>query len=274
MSPRNENRNEGTFVCSPGTRIGTRVRSPKPPFYETAFKVLSPGEQSRFAVRNDSNRHWLAMISNCTIRIVRPKTVRIAVKALRCFTFKIGFKSRDSIHSARAKRDFANLTLFWVKNCQNIKIKLARCLILSVAGFDQTLWRPSCRETARVSTARVVRGVSPGVPQSWQWGATRGQSFLLRKTGKASDCAKHRGAKRDFALCPVGAPQGDVLVRSGWENSVNMPSVLANTSTNPSQEYTLFFRKRKIRDFAGPVGDTPKVTLRKSCLAPTDSLAI
>ena len=81
--------------------------------------------------------------------------------------------------SARAKRDFANVTLLWVKNCQNMKIKLARCLMLGVAGFDQSLWRPSCRETARVSTARVAQGVSPGVPQ---WGATRGQSFSLRKT--------------------------------------------------------------------------------------------
>ena len=114
-----------------------------------------------------------------------------------------------------------------------MKIKLARCLILSVAGFDQILWRPSCRETARVSTVRVVRGVSPGVPR---WGATRGQSFLLRK---------HRGAKRDFALCPVGAPSGDVL-----ENSVNMPSVLANTSTDTSQEH-------KTRDFAGTPPKSP-----------------
>ena len=63
---------------------------------------------------------------------------------------------------------------------------------------------------------------------------------------------------------PWRAPQGDVLVHSGWENSVNMLSVLANTSTDNSQEYTL------LRDFAGPVGDTPKVTLRKSCLAPAD----
>ena len=42
--PRNENRNEGTFACSPGTKIGTRVHSPKPPFYKTA--LLSPGEYS------------------------------------------------------------------------------------------------------------------------------------------------------------------------------------------------------------------------------------
>ena len=42
MFPRNENRNEGTFACSPGTRTGTRVRSPKPRFYETA--LLSPSE--------------------------------------------------------------------------------------------------------------------------------------------------------------------------------------------------------------------------------------
>ena len=38
MFPRNENRNEGTFACSPGTR----AHSPKPPFYETA--LLSPSE--------------------------------------------------------------------------------------------------------------------------------------------------------------------------------------------------------------------------------------
>ena len=30
--------------CSPGTKTGTRVRSPKPPFYETA--LLSPSELS------------------------------------------------------------------------------------------------------------------------------------------------------------------------------------------------------------------------------------
>ena len=35
--PRNENRNEGTFACSPGTKTGTRAHSPKPPFYETAL---------------------------------------------------------------------------------------------------------------------------------------------------------------------------------------------------------------------------------------------
>ena len=31
MFPRNENRNEGTFACSPGTETGTRVRSDVPP---------------------------------------------------------------------------------------------------------------------------------------------------------------------------------------------------------------------------------------------------
>ena len=45
MFPRNENRNEGTFACCPGTKTGTRVHSPKPPFYETA--LLSPGDSSR-----------------------------------------------------------------------------------------------------------------------------------------------------------------------------------------------------------------------------------
>ena len=41
-SPGTKSRNEGTFACSPGTKTGTRVHSPKPPFYETA--LLSPGE--------------------------------------------------------------------------------------------------------------------------------------------------------------------------------------------------------------------------------------
>ena len=39
--PPNENRNEGTFGCSPGTKTGTRVRSTKPPFYETTLLSLS-----------------------------------------------------------------------------------------------------------------------------------------------------------------------------------------------------------------------------------------
>ena len=38
----NENRNEGTFACSPRTKTGMRVRSPKPPFYKTA--LLSPSD--------------------------------------------------------------------------------------------------------------------------------------------------------------------------------------------------------------------------------------
>ena len=42
MFPQNEKRNEGTFACSLGTKTGTRVHSPKPPFYETA--LLSPSE--------------------------------------------------------------------------------------------------------------------------------------------------------------------------------------------------------------------------------------
>ena len=58
--PRNENRNEGTFGCSPGTKTGTslnegtfacspgpktgtRAHSPKPLFYENA--LLSPSEK-------------------------------------------------------------------------------------------------------------------------------------------------------------------------------------------------------------------------------------
>ena len=40
MFPQNENRNEGTFACSPRTKTGTRVHSPNPPFHATA--LLSP----------------------------------------------------------------------------------------------------------------------------------------------------------------------------------------------------------------------------------------
>ena len=60
MFARNENRNEGTFVCSPGTKgwnegtfacsprtkTGTRAHSPKPPSYETA--LLSPSDFGRY----------------------------------------------------------------------------------------------------------------------------------------------------------------------------------------------------------------------------------
>ena len=49
--------------------------------------------ESQFAVHNDSNRLRCATNSNRTIRIARPKTVRIAVKALPFLHFKKGFKS-------------------------------------------------------------------------------------------------------------------------------------------------------------------------------------
>ena len=42
-SPGTKNRNEGTFACSPGTKTGTRAHSPKPPFHEAA--LLSPGDK-------------------------------------------------------------------------------------------------------------------------------------------------------------------------------------------------------------------------------------
>ena len=102
----------------------------------------------------------------------------------------------------------------------------------------------------------MVRGVSPrGAPM----GRHEGAELLTAQNIRVPN-----------VTLPSAPWQRDVLVPSGWENSVNMPSVLANTSTGPSQEYTVFFQKTKIRDFAGPVGDTPKVTLRKSCLAPAE----
>ena len=64
MFPRNENRNEGTFGCSPGTNAGARVHShvprerkpergyirQKPPFYETALYL--PVNQSIYLHRS------------------------------------------------------------------------------------------------------------------------------------------------------------------------------------------------------------------------------
>ena len=48
MFSQNENRNEGMFACSPRTKTGTRVHSPKPPFYETA--LLSHNERKSMLV--------------------------------------------------------------------------------------------------------------------------------------------------------------------------------------------------------------------------------
>ena len=114
--------------------------------------------------------------------------------------------------SAGAKRDFA-----LGQKLPKYEIKLARCLFLSVAGFDQTLWRPPCRETAPVSTARVVRGVSPGVPQ---WGAPMGAELLTaQNTGVPNTTLRS---------APWSALRGRLgTLRLG--NSVNMPmpSVLA-----------------------------------------------
>ena len=48
-------------------------------------------------------------------------------------------------------------------------------------------------------------------------------------------------------------------MHSDWENSVTMPSVLANTSTEHSQEYTLLFQtKRKSGILPDPLGTPPK----------------
>ena len=45
----------------------------------------------------------------------------------RCTHKKIPKDISPTTISARAKRDFAYVTLLWVKNCQKIKIKLAIC---------------------------------------------------------------------------------------------------------------------------------------------------
>ena len=42
--------------CSPGTKTGTRVRSPKPPFYETA--LLSPSENLKVLTKGWFPKGW------------------------------------------------------------------------------------------------------------------------------------------------------------------------------------------------------------------------
>ena len=60
-------------------------------FKSPRFRCL----ESWFVFRSDSNRHRFAAITDRTIRVARPKTVRIAVKALLLITLKtrLGFKN-------------------------------------------------------------------------------------------------------------------------------------------------------------------------------------
>ena len=66
MLPRNENRSEGTFACSPGTKTGTRAHSPKPPFYETA--LLSPSDVFTLS----SCLSVLCILFCCLLRLISP----------------------------------------------------------------------------------------------------------------------------------------------------------------------------------------------------------
>ena len=69
MFPQNENRNEGTFACSPGTKTRTSVHSPKPPFYETA--LLSPGDNGNLLPQGVSNVPWRKRALRPTQRIIQ-----------------------------------------------------------------------------------------------------------------------------------------------------------------------------------------------------------
>ena len=62
------------------------------PGFSLTIRQVSPSLglrffELRFAVRSDSNCHRFAAISNLTIRIARPKTVRTAVKVLLFYPF-------------------------------------------------------------------------------------------------------------------------------------------------------------------------------------------
>ena len=65
-SPGFKNRNQGTFACSAGTKTGTRAHSPKPPFYKTVA-LLSPGDSSEGPARFLSR---LAAICNVATALV------------------------------------------------------------------------------------------------------------------------------------------------------------------------------------------------------------
>ena len=128
-----------------------------------------------------------------------------------------------------------------------MKIKLARCLILS----GSWVW-PDFVET--ILSGNGASEYSPrgtrSVPRDAPMGRQQGAELLTAQNTRVPNVTL-RSAHR-------GAPKGRFgTIRLG-ENSVNMPSVLANTSTDPSQECALFFQKRKIRDFAGPWGTPPK----------------
>ena len=84
-------------------------------------------------------------------------------------------------------------------------------------------------------------------------GTSRGAPVGRPEGGRVFNRASHRGAKPDFALCLVGAHQ-----HSRLENSTNMPSALAKTSTEHSQEYTFLFQKKKSGNLPDLLGTPPK----------------
>ena len=62
MFPRNENRNEDTFACSPGTKTGTGACSPKPPFYEPPFYLPMIRGVSILGIRKKSGFGGCALV--------------------------------------------------------------------------------------------------------------------------------------------------------------------------------------------------------------------
>ena len=60
--PRNKNRNEGTFACSPGTKTGTRAHSPRyPPLSRNT--ALSRSRLSSFKRKGGIALAWLSLFS-------------------------------------------------------------------------------------------------------------------------------------------------------------------------------------------------------------------
>ena len=84
-SPRTKNRNEGTFACSHGTKSGTRVHSPKPPFYQTA--LLSPCERQGFF--SDKKP-----INTSTLRLSSWSQLPRRSSSLVGWNFRWGFKAQ------------------------------------------------------------------------------------------------------------------------------------------------------------------------------------
>ena len=108
-------------------------------FLGVLLDVLHRG--SRFAVRSNSNHHRFAVIANRTIRITRPKAIRITAKP---FQF---FKSHDSRH-----RPFFSKSLRFNSNA----IKSCNCSCRKFLRIPEGILSCNCILKKNKETVTVV----------------------------------------------------------------------------------------------------------------------